>query len=156
MTSLPLHPLVVHAAVMLLVLVPLAVLVSVFWRGLRNRLDWLLPVGAVGGLAAAIVAELTGKQLLAQLKQGSTLVASHADLGEKGPWVAGVFAVATIGWWLTSSEVMTTWVEARVPWLRRGGLPLVASVLMAIASITTLVVIYLIGDSGAAAVWTGR
>ncbi len=156
MTSLPLHPLVVHAAVMLLVLVPLAVLVSVFWRGLRNRLDWLMPLGAVGGLVAAIVADLTGKQLLQQLKQGSVLVANHADLGEKGPWVAGVFAVATIGWWLTCSEVLRPWVEARLPWLRRGGLPRLASVLMAVACIVTLVVIYLIGDSGATAVWTTR
>jgi len=156
MTSLPLHPLVVHAAVMLLVLVPVGVLVSLFWRGLRNRLDWLLPLGAVGALIAAIVADQTGQLLLTQLKQGSELVAKHADLGEKGPWVAAVFAVATIGWWLTSSQVMTTLVEARAPMLRRGRIPLIASVLEGIACIVVLVVVYLIGDSGAVAVWTGR
>ena len=153
MTSLPLHPLVVHFAVMLLVLVPVAVLVSLFWRGLRNRLDWLLPLGAVGG---AIAADITGKQLLLNLKQGSRLVANHADLGEKGPWVAGVFAVATIAWWLTSSEVMKTLVEAKQPWLRRGRIPLVASILMAIACMVMLVIVVLIGDSGATAVWTNR
>jgi hypothetical protein len=156
MTSLPLHPLIVHAAVMFLVLVPLAILVSVFWRGLRNRLDWLLPLGALAGVATAIVADVTGQELLEQLKQGSTLVATHADLGEKGPWVAGVFAVATILWWLTNSEVMASWVEAKLPWLRAGRLPLIASILMAVACVVTLVVIYLIGDSGAAAVWTSR
>ena len=156
MTSLPLHPLVVHAAVMLMVLVPLAVLVSLVWGGLRNRLDWLLPVGAIGAFVAAVVADRTGQDLVGQLKQGSELVAKHADLGEKGPWVAGVFAVATIGWWLTSSQVLATWVEARQPWLRRRPIQLVASILMAIASIVTLVVIYLIGDSGATAVWTTR
>jgi hypothetical protein len=156
MTSAPLHPLVVHAAVMLLVLVPLGVLVSLFWKGLRNRLDWLLPLGAVGGAITAIAAESTGEQLLAQLKQGSALVANHVELGQKGPWVAGVFAVATIGWWLTNSVVLTSWVEAKQPWLRRGRIPLVANVLMAIACIVTLVVVYLIGDSGAVAVWTNR
>jgi hypothetical protein len=156
MTSLPLHPLVVHAAVMLLVLVPVAVLVSLFWRGLRNRLDWLLPLGAVGGAIAAIAADVTGKDLLLHLKQGSELVAKHADLGEKGPWVGVVFAIATIGWWLTSSEVMKTWVEAKQPWLRGGRIPLIASVLMGIACIVTLVVVVLIGDSGASAVWTNR
>ncbi|HSN10501.1 MAG TPA: hypothetical protein VLS51_00120 [Propionibacteriaceae bacterium] len=156
MTSLPLHPLVVHAAVMLLVLVPLGVLVSLVWPGLRNRLDWLLPVGALGGFVAAIAAERTGQDLVAQLKQGSELVAKHADLGEKGPWVAGVFALATIGWWLTSSQVAATWVDARLPWIRRGRLPLIASVLMAIACAVTLVVIFLLGDSGATAVWTSR
>jgi len=156
MTSAPLHPLVVHAAVMLLVLVPLGVLVSLFWKGLRNRLDWLLPLGAVGGAITAIAAESTGEQLLAQLKQGSALVANHVELGQKGPWVAGVFAVATIGWWLTNSVVLTSWVEAKQPWLRRGRIPLVANVLMAIACVVTLVVVYLIGDSGAVAVWTNR
>ena len=156
MTSLPLHPLVVHFAVMLLVLVPIAVLVSLFWRGLRNRLDWLLPLGAVGGAIAAIAAEVTGNTLLTQLKQGSALVANHVELGQKGPWVAGVFAVATIGWWLTSSEVMKNWVEAKQPWLRRGRIPLVASILMAIACVVMLVIVVLIGDSGAAAVWTNR
>ncbi len=154
MTSLPLHPLVVHAAVMLLVLVPVGVLVSLFWPGLRNRLDWILPLGAVGALIAAIAADITGKQLLLNLKQGSLLVANHAELGEKGPWVAGVFAVATIGWWLTSSEIMKGWVEANQPWLRQGRIPLVASILMAIACIVMLVVVFLIGDSGATAVWT--
>jgi hypothetical protein len=132
---------------MLLVLVPLAILVSLFWRGLRNRLDWLLPLGAVGGAIAAIAAEITGNQLLLQLKQGSQLVANHVELGQKGPWVAGVFAVATIGWWLTSSELVKPWVEAKQPWLRQGRIPL-------IACIVVLVVVYLIGDSGAAAVWT--
>ena len=153
MTSLPLHPLVVHFAVMLLVLVPIAVLVSLFWRGLRNRLDWLMPLGAVGG---AIAAEITGNTLLTQLKVGSQLVASHVELGQKGPWVAGVFAVATIGWWLTTSEVLKGWVETKQPWLRRGRIPLIASILMGIACIVVLVVVYLIGDSGAVAVWTNR
>ena len=156
MTTPPLHPLVVHAAVMLLVLVPLGVLVSLFWRGLRNRLDWLLPLGAVGGLITAIAAEVTGNTLLTQLKQGSQLVANHVELGQKGPWVAGVFAVATILWWLTNSEVMKSWVEAKQPWLRRGRIPLIASILMGIACLVVLVMVYLIGDSGAAAAWIGR
>jgi hypothetical protein len=156
MTTPPLHPLVVHAAVMLLVLVPLAILVSLFWRGLRNRLDWLLPLGAVGGLITAIAAEVTGNTLLTQLKQGSQLVANHVELGQKGPWVAGVFAVATILWWLTNSEVMKSWVEAKQPWLRRGRIPLIASILMGIACLVVLVMVYLIGDSGAAAAWIGR
>jgi len=156
MTSLPLHPLVVHAAVMFLVLIPVLVLVSLFWRGLRNRLDWLLPVGAIVGAIAAFAADVTGKQLLLHLKQGSQLVANHADLGEKGPWAATLFAIATIGWWLTTSEVMKSWVEAKQPWLRRGRMPLVASILMAIACIVMLVVVVLIGDSGATAVWTNR
>ena len=156
MTSLPLHPLVVHAAVMLLVLVPLLVLVSLFWRGLRNRLDWLLPVGAIAGAIAAFAAEVTGYQLVPLLKQGSVLVAKHAELGQTGPFVASVFAIATIGWWLTSSEVMKNWVEAKQPWLRRGRIPLVASILMAIACVVMLVIVVLIGDSGATAVWTNR
>ena len=142
--------------VMLLVLVPLAVLVSLFWKGLRNRLDWLLPLGAVGGLITAIAAEVTGNTLLTQLKQGSQLVANHVELGQKGPWVAGVFAVATILWWLTNSEVMKSWVEAKQPWLRRGRIPLIASILMGIACLVVLVMVYLIGDSGAAAAWIGR
>jgi hypothetical protein len=67
-----------------------------------------------------------------------------------------VFAVATIGWWLTSSEVLKGWVEAKQPWLRRGRIPLIASILIGIACIVVLVVVVLIGDSGAAAVWTNR
>jgi len=116
----------------------------------------LLPLGAVGGLITAIAAEVTGNTLLTQLKQGSQLVANHVELGQKGPWVAGVFAVATIGWWLTNSEVMKTWVEAKQPWLRRGRIPLIASILMGIACLVVLVMVYLIGASGAAAVWTNR
>jgi hypothetical protein len=40
--------------------------------------------------------------------------------------------------------------------LRRGRIPLVASILMAIACVVVLVVVVLIGDSGARAVWTNR
>ena len=156
MTSLPLHPLVVHAAVMLMVLVPLLVVVSIFWRNLRERLDWMLPLGAVGAFVAAVAASQTGKSLLQALKQPTALAGAHAELGEKGPWVAAVYALATVGWWLTTSKVMATWVEARQPWLRRGRIPMVASILEIVASIVIVVVVVLIGDSGATAVWTNR
>ena len=55
--NLPAHPLIVHFTVVLLTLLPAAVLVSVVWGGLRKRLDWLLPVGAI---AAALLAMGSG------------------------------------------------------------------------------------------------
>ena len=154
--NLPLHPLVVHAAVVFLTVVPLLILVSLIWRSLRDRLDWLIPVAALVGGISGVVAKETGEDLENSLPKTAItpLLHDHTELGDLVGPVAIVFALVVIAWWLTNSVVATTWVEAKLPWLRKGALPMVATVLVALASIGTLVLVILAGHSGATAVWT--
>lgn len=156
MTSLPLHPLVVHAVVIFLTVVPLLVLVSLVWRGLRDRLDWLLPVAALVGAISGIVTKETGEDLEHSLPKAAitTLIHNHTEMGDIAGVIGLVFFAAVVAWWLTTSKVATAWVEAKMGWVRKGPWPILAIVAVALVSVVTLVLVVLAGHSGATAVWT--
>ncbi|PKQ21842.1 MAG: hypothetical protein CVT65_16395, partial [Actinobacteria bacterium HGW-Actinobacteria-5] len=65
--GLPLHPLVVHAAVVLVPLAALGALVVLAWARARDRYGWLVVAFAVAGAGAAVVARLSGEALAAGL-----------------------------------------------------------------------------------------
>lgn len=156
MTSLPLHPLVVHAVVVFLTVVPLLVLVSLVWRGLRDRLDWLLPVAALVGAISGLVTKETGEDFEHSLPRTAItpLVHNHTRMGDIAGLIGVVFFAAVLAWWLTTTKVAGPWVEAKLGWVRKGPWPVLAIVVVALVSVVTLVLVVLAGHSGATAVWT--
>ncbi len=138
--GLPLHPLVVHAAVVLIPIACLGALAVVLSVRVRDRYGWLTATFAIAAAGSAIAARLSGEALEASLG-AAEMVATHRSFGE---WITyPTLALALLlpaalllrgrsaaGWWLTA-------------------------VLSAVAAIAGLVLVGLTGHSGATAVWGG-
>ena len=139
--DLPLHPLVVHAAVVLIPLASLGALVVVVSSRARERFGWLTVAFAVAAAGAAITARLSGEALAQTLGGIAPLIDTHRQFGELTPWPAVALALALPAGLLIRSRSKPAWVAAAV-----------LSVLAAVAGLT---LVALTGHSGATAVWGG-
>lgn len=150
--GLPLHPLVVHAVVVLLPLTVIAVLLTQFWPTARRRLGIVTPVAALGVLVLVPITVEAG-QSLAEVVGPLPSVQTHQDYGQMLlPWVIALFAIAAAQWW------WFRWGVRRYPPASSSlarVVPAVLAVLSVLVGIGNLVLIVLIGDSGARAVWGG-
>ena len=138
--GLPLHPLVVHAAV---VLGPVAALVALahLVPSWRERLRWPMVVLAVLATLAIVAAYLSGDNFLEHKPEleGSPLVEKHEDLAGQLLWISIGFGVIAVAAGFLA---------------RRGALRVVLDVLLAVAAVLVLVWVVRTGDAGARAVWS--
>lgn len=141
--GLPMHPLIVHATV---VIVPTAALLVALSAMVPRFRGWIGPLPALAALAACLLVPLsTGSGEELQHRVGDTsLVQRHADLAETLIWfVIPLALVAVAGYWLH----------------RRGSAGRALAATVAIAAVglagATLVDVALIGHSGAKASWSG-
>jgi len=146
----PLHPLVVHAVV---VLGPLAALTGLAYAAVprwRWLLRWPLLVLAVVAAGASVLATQSGEALLESRPELAPIVAEHEESGELVRNVALGYAVlsALAAWALGGVSALASRRGARET---RFGLPV--AVLLAAGAVALLVTVYLAGDSGAKAVW---
>ena len=142
--GLPLHPLVVHAAVVLGPLGALAALAYALVPRWRDRLRWPVLVVVLAGAGAIWAAYLTGVNFRASrpyFNQGplADKIARHAQLASTLRLVTSAFAVVSVA---------AVWLHER-----RGATRAVLSVLVTVAAVATLVWTALTGDAGARAVW---
>ncbi len=124
--DLPLHPLVLHAAVLGL---PVTLLLAVLFAVPRTRswARWPLAVAGVGSLGAVFVARESG-QALAQVLlanealggEAATLVARHSDLADQLLWITIPLALVTVASALLVSRVGGTSESTRRPRSRPG------------------------------------
>jgi hypothetical protein len=149
--GLPVHVLVVHAAV---TLVPLAAigLIATGWRS-SWRHSYALPVAllAVAGAGATLIAAQSGEALQASLRyaaQGSSLRPSFGDHPEQGDTArnfAMLFALTAVGFWAA-----VQWGEAlRLKASLTTGAYVAGSVTGGLAIVTMVIA----GHSGATLVW---
>lgn len=139
--GLPTHPLVVHAAVVLIPLSAIGLIVMAFWRHFSRRYGWLVMVLAGVALAASFVAKESGEAL--NLRVGGARF-DHGQLGDVMPIFVLVLFAATVLLWLFDRPVP---VPRRIfRWVFSG-----SAVLVALAN---LVWVYRVGDSGAKSVWS--
>ena len=138
--GLPLHPLVVHAAVIFGPLAALAALAYLVPRW-RDVMRWPMVIMAVVGVGAIVAAYYTGGDFLdgkPELKQ-LPQVQIHEDRAVQLLWVTIAFgAIAVLAGWLAT---------------RTGVLRVLLDVLLGAAAIATLVLVFLTGEAGARAVW---
>jgi hypothetical protein len=143
--GLPLHPLVVHAAV---IFGPLGCLAALAYVGLpqhRDRLRWVTLALVLIGTAAIWAAYLTGQSFFGTSRfdhfSGAALekIQHHQSLAMTLRWVTSGFALVT---------VLATWQHART-----GGVRVLLGGLVVIGAVATLVYTVLTGDAGARAVW---
>jgi len=143
--GLPLHPLVVHAAV---VFGPLAVLSALAYVGLpkyRDRLRWVTLVVVVIAFGAIWAAYLTGENFFESDRfdnfSGEALekIEHHEELAGTLRWVTTGFALVT---------VVAVWQHER-----QGAARYALGGLVVVLGIATLVYTVLTGDAGSKAVW---
>lgn len=141
--GLPLHPLVVHVAVVLLPLAALGLVAAVLSTRVRRPYGWLIMVALTIGVGAAIVAKFSGEQLA----EVEPLPERHADLGNLLLRISIGLVLIAWAWWLL--------------WRRRDragqGRPSIAErvlgVLVVLLAIAAVVFTGLTGHAGAQATW---
>ncbi len=152
--DLPLHPLVLHAAVLGL---PVTLLLAVLFAvpRTRNWARWPLAVAGVGSLGAVFVARESGQALAQALfasealgGEAATLVAKHSDLADQLLGITIPLAVVTVAAAFLVGRVGGT-PEHRGSRGRDRALLAVLLILAAVAAFW----VYRVGDAGATAVW---
>lgn len=142
--GLPLHPLVVHAAVIFGPIAALTAILYVVLPSWRDRLRWPMLLLAFIATAAIWTAFLTGQNFRDSkdfFTQGplADKVKKHADLAATLRLVtSGFFVVALLSAWLHD---------------RTGAVRATLGVLLVGSAVATLVYVILTGDAGAQAVW---
>ncbi len=136
--GLPLHPLVVHAVVVLLPLSALGLIACVLVNRWRRHFAGLSVLGLVIGAGSAFVAAASGNALAAQVGTPT----AHQAIGQVLPWVAtATLALAAVWYFLQRGR------DGLTP-LTRG-----IGALAAVVAAASVVVTVLVGHSGATAVW---
>ncbi|WP_028655659.1 DUF2231 domain-containing protein [Nocardioides sp. J54] len=145
--GIPLHPLVVHAAV---ILTPVAALLALAYLvpSWRDRLRWPMAVGAVVAVGSVVTAYLSGSDFRDSERfdtasgEFAEKLTTHEDLGTYLLWWTIAFAVIALVNALLHVSASTT------AWLRW-----VLGALLAIDALAVLVIVVVTGHSGADAVW---
>ena len=151
--GLPLHFLVVHAAV---VFAPLAALGAVVFA-VAPRWRWLLrwPALVTGliALASVVLAKLSGTSYLGAHAELAPIVEVHQERGNVLMWVTIAFAVVLLAaaFMLGSRSPLPSGRGARDSVVPAAD-PVVAALLV-IGALAVLVLVILTGDAGARAVW---
>jgi len=135
--GLPLHPLVVHAAVVLVPLAGVLALLMVAVPRFSVRFGPLIVILGWAALGATLVAKETGEMLAKEEK----VPVLHAESGDLMPLFAGVQALLITILWLADRRS------------GRGLLGILVALLTVVAVVATGYWVYRTGDSGAQAVW---
>jgi hypothetical protein len=153
--GLPVHPLVVHATVVLVPAAAVAVALAAFWP--RFRRHGALPTLVLSVIALALVPLSTQSGESLQRRVGeSALVEQHAELADGLlPFVVVLVVAAAAIWWLQRRHLATPDAPGAEP--RRPGTAILAvvAVLAVVGVVGTSVQVVRIGHSGAKAAWSG-
>lgn len=170
--GLPIHPLLVHFTVVLIMLAVVGAVLTAVWPAVRRRFGWLVfGAAAVGALLVPFTT--TSGENLANRLPPSPLIEKHAELGDLMIWWAVGLAVA-VGALMVVHTMAARQVTAptRVA-VGSGGAeevreentqeaakaPALAMIVLAVVTVGVAVGagihIYRVGDAGARAVWEG-
>jgi uncharacterized membrane protein len=147
--GLPLHPLVVHVAIVFIPLATIALLMLGWRASWRARFGLPIALAATIGAVGAFVAAQSDEQLedsfrdLARAAGHRLQLGNHPDYGDAAEITAIAFAVMALLLWQ-----LPRW-EARLPrWA-----PTAVYMLAAGSALAALTAVTLAGDSGARLVW---
>ena len=143
--GLPVHPLIVHATVVVVPTAALAVALYAVWPRFRAWARW----GPLALASAAVVltplSTSSGESFEHRIG-GSSAIEQHSHMADLLIWwVVPLAVLAAVLWW---------WHRAESPARSRRSLALVAAVLPVLVSAGTLVQVVLIGHTGAEAAWS--
>lgn len=139
--GLPMHPLIVHGAVVLVPLAAVGLMLMAVRPAFSRRFGVLVVIVAGVGALASVAAKLSGDELAERV--GTPEV--HAELGDLMPWVAlGLFALGLL-FWLVDRGIPGN--KPRPGWL------VVYAILLVLAAAFTVYWTIRVGHSGAEATW---
>lgn len=138
--GLPLHPLVVHAAVVLLPLAALGALVIAVSSRARKRYGALVVFGSFVAAGAVAGARVTGEALNGGTQAGTGILGTHITWGLLAPWPAAALAVSSL-------LLVLAGRGSNRPLL------LTTAVLTVLSALAGLAVVLVVGHSGATSVW---
>jgi cytochrome b involved in lipid metabolism len=142
--GLPMHPLVVHFAVVLLPLAALALIVLVAVPKWADTYGWLTLAGLAVGAAASFVAKESGEALAARVGDPG----SHASWGDLLPWLAVALLILAGVWFLLHRR-------ARQNASGRSAAATAVGLLAAVMALVVTGVTVVVGHTGAQAAWAG-
>jgi hypothetical protein len=161
-SGLPLHPLIVHAVVVLLPMAVLGAVLIAVWPAIRARWAWPVVVLTVAAVVTIPLATSTGEGLEHNLPRTPAL-AAHAELGDQllvfaVPLLVCVFALAFLdGRRRRGVAAPTSGPGTMAAPAPTSGRTRVTAVLVAVLTVAFAVVcgvqVFRIGDSGARAAW---
>ncbi len=138
-TGLPIHPLVVHAVIVLVPLSALGAIAVALRAPWDRRYGWLVVLGALVATGSSFVAKESGEALASRVG----LPEDHAEIAELMPVFSGLMLIAVTALW----------------WYDRGGddrrttMRTVLAVLTILTAVVALLWAVRAGHSGATAVW---
>lgn len=139
--GLPLHPLAIHASIVLIPLVAIGALVMSYLPSFSRRYGKMILVIALFAQVSLFLAKVTGEAFEEILDKD---MGNHAELGEIAPFVTLPMVVLIyLRWRLDRSGATVGSV-----WVRR-----LTSLALILASLASIAVIVLVGHSGAQSVW---
>jgi uncharacterized membrane protein len=149
MNGLPVHVLVVHAAVVFVPLLGLGAIVYALVRRWRSQIGWAVVLLAVVAPLASLAAKLSGEKLYDRLQEqgisgrGAEIIDDHSALGNLTFYFAVALGIVSL------IMVFATMRARALPRIADLGLAVVMVVLAAISGYY----VFQTGDSGATAVW---
>lgn len=148
--GLPVHALVLHAAVVFVPLLAVGAIVYALVASWRPKIAWAVVLLAVVAPLCTLVAKLSGQKLYDRLVANGlkgktlTLLNEHMGFGTRTFWFSLALGVVTL-------------IVVGLTWRRSSSLPMIAQVGAAIVMIALAALsgyyVYRTGDSGASAVW---
>lgn len=139
--GLPLHPLVIHASIVLIPLVAIGALVMSYLPSFSRRYGKLILVIAAVAQVSLFLAKVTGEAFEEILDKD---MGNHAELGEIAPFITlPMVTLIYLRWRLDRSGA-----TVGSAWVRR-----LTSIALVMASLASIAVIVLVGHSGAESVW---
>jgi uncharacterized membrane protein len=146
--GLPVHALVLHAAVVFVPLLAVGAIVYALVAKWRPKIGWAVLLLSIAAPASTFVAKESGEKLYDRLigqglkGKGKEILDDHMSFGSTTFWLTLALGVVSI--------VMVLLV-------RRGGLPKIAewalAAVMVVLAVLSGYYVYRTGDSGATAVW---
>jgi hypothetical protein len=141
LAGLPLHPLLVHSAVVLVPLVAIGALVMSYLPSFSRRHGKIILILAVIAQVSVFLAKMSGEAFAEILDKN---VEKHAELGENTPLVTLPMVILIYLRWRMDRSGSTFGSVV----IRR-----LTSVALVVASLISIIVIVLVGHSGASSVW---
>ena len=137
--GLPVHPLVVHFAVVLLPLSSFATIVAVYIPRFRRSYGFASVIGVFLGTGATVIAKQSGEALAARIGNPQT----HANYGNILPILAGLAFLSTVLWYRSSKRLKSSRAD-------------LLGHVTALLNVAVIGLTFLTGHTGAQAVWNGR
>jgi AcrR family transcriptional regulator len=160
--GVPTHPLLIHAAVVLVPLLALLAIAYALVPFVRPHTRWVLGLLALAAPVSALLAKLSGDAFFARLRSRGAVTPEFVPTLEAHRRLGTLTLYATIALALLTLALVY-FVGPRVAAARAGGggsgsprtLSVVLAVLSVVAAAVSLYYVVRTGDSGAKAVWTG-